>query len=159
MTKKPLERPMEETTGFLMVRAARAMKKALDFELNKFGLTSSQQTILSLLKKKDGLSLSEIGKSVFLDKAAITGLADRLEKDGFVERRRDSPDRRVIQLFLSEKGRRLIRKTDSIVTAVDHRIINFLPESELSKLRNMLINIWNASNNRKVINYPGSVKD
>lgn len=159
MTKKPLERPMEETTGFLMVRAARAMKKALDFELNKFGLTSSQQTILSLLKKKDGLSLSEIGKSVFLDKAAITGLADRLEKDGFVERRRDSPDRRVIQLFLSEKGRRLIRKTDSIVTAVDHRIINFLPESELSKLRNMLINIWNASNNRKVINYQGSVKD
>ncbi|MEE8336110.1 MAG: MarR family transcriptional regulator [Candidatus Neomarinimicrobiota bacterium] len=159
MAKKPLERSMEETTGFLMVRAARAMKKALDSELNKFGLTSSQQTILSLLKKKDGLSLSEIGKSVFLDKAAITGLADRLEKDGFVERRRDSPDRRVIQLFLSEKGRRLIRKTDSIVTAVDHRIIKFLPDSELSKLRNMLINIWDASNNRKIINNPGSVKD
>lgn len=159
MAKKPLERPMEETTGFLMVRAARAMKKALDSELNKFGLTSSQQTILSLLKKKDGLSLSEIGKSVFLDKAAITGLADRLEKDGFVERRRDSPDRRVIQLFLSEKGRNLIRKTDSIVTAVDRRIIKFLPESELSKLRNMLINIWDASNNRKVINNQVRIKD
>jgi len=146
MIKKTLERPMEETTGFLLVRAARGMKKALDTELNKFGLTSSQQTILSLLNKKDGASLSEIGKSVFLDKPAITGLADRLEKDGFVERRRTSSDRRVIQLFLSEKGRLLIHQTDSIASAVDQRIIKFLSESELSNLRNILNKIWDTSN-------------
>jgi DNA-binding MarR family transcriptional regulator len=81
---------MEKTTGFLMFRTARGMKKILDARLSEFNVTSSQASVLNTLFSSDGISLSDIGKSVHLDKPAITGLADRMEKDGLVERRRTS---------------------------------------------------------------------
>jgi len=90
---------MEKTTGFLMFRTARGMKKMLDARLSGFNVTSSQATVLNALSLQDGQSLSDIGKSIHLDKPAITGLADRMEKDGLVERRRTSSDRRIIQLL------------------------------------------------------------
>ena len=105
---------IEKRTGFLVYRTARGMKKMLDFELNKYSVSSSQYTVLNTLMEDDGLSLSEIGKRVFIDKPAVTGIADRMEKDGLVERRRTSQDRRVIQLFMTKKGRALAEKTEGI---------------------------------------------
>ncbi|MFQ6616957.1 MAG: MarR family transcriptional regulator, partial [Fidelibacterota bacterium] len=58
---------LEKSTGFLVVRTARGMKKALDSQLTEVGVTASQHTVLSTLAHKDGLSLSEVGKRVFLD--------------------------------------------------------------------------------------------
>ncbi len=76
---------IENSTGFIVVRTARHMKRALDNRLAKIAVTASQHTILSTLAKDDGLPLSEVGKRVYLDKPAITGLADRLENDALVE--------------------------------------------------------------------------
>lgn len=140
---------LEESTGFLVVRTARTMKKALDAKLSEFGLTTSQHTVLSALAKEDGLSLSEVGKRVFLDKPAITGLADRLEKDNFVERRRTSKDRRVIQLFLTEKGSSLLQELDELAAMVDHKLVESLSKPDLEKFRSTLNRIWSAANGQE----------
>ncbi len=140
---------LEESTGFLVVRTARTMKKALDAKLSEFCLTTSQHTVLSALAKEDGLSLSEVGKRVFLDKPAITGLADRLEKDNFVERRRTSKDRRVIQLFLTEKGSSLLQELDELAAMVDHKLVESLSKPDLEKFRSTLNRIWSAANGQE----------
>jgi len=139
---------IERSTGFLVVRTARSMKKALDAQLAEIGVTAVQHTVLSTLAQTDGLSLSEIGKRVFLDKPAITGLADRLENDGLVERQRNSKDRRVIKLYLSSKGRRLLGRMNDIVNSVDEELTSVLSSSELSTFREMLDRIWNNANGR-----------
>jgi|TARA_B100001079_G_scaffold76482_1_gene65820 DNA-binding MarR family transcriptional regulator len=138
---------LEESTGFLVVRTARTMKKALDAKLSEYGLTTSQLTVLNALAKEDGLSLSVVGKRVYLDKPAITGLADRLEKDNFVERRRTSTDRRVIQLFLTDKGSNLLQELDEIATKVDQQLVSVLAPKELTEFRNLLNCIWEGANN------------
>ena len=46
-------------------------------------------------------------KRSFFDGPTMTGIVDRLEKAGLVERRRDSTDRRVISVYLTDEGRRL----------------------------------------------------
>ncbi len=138
---------LEESTGFLVVRTARTMKKALDTKLSEYGLTTSQLTVLNALAKEDGLSLSVVGKRVYLDKPAITGLADRLEKDNFVERRRTSTDRRVIQLFLTDKGSNLLQELDEIATKVDQQLVSVLAPEELTEFRNLLNCIWEGANN------------
>ncbi|MFQ6608514.1 MAG: MarR family winged helix-turn-helix transcriptional regulator [Fidelibacterota bacterium] len=140
---------LEESTGFLVVRTARTMKKALDAKLSQYGLTTSQHTVLSTLAKEDGLSLSEVGKRVFLDKPAITGLADRLEKDNLVERRRTTTDRRVIRLFLTEKGSNLLQSLDEIATTVDQQLVKPLSPEELETFRHTLNQIWNAANGQE----------
>jgi len=49
---------IDQSTGFLLVRTARSVKKALDARLAEYGVTSSQHTVLSALAADDGLSLS-----------------------------------------------------------------------------------------------------
>ncbi|MDP6592680.1 MAG: MarR family transcriptional regulator [Candidatus Marinimicrobia bacterium] len=137
---------IEKRTGFLVYRTARGMKKMLDSELNKYSVSSSQYTVLNTLMEDDGLSLSEIGKRVSIDKPAVTGIADRMEKDGLVERRRTSQDRRVIQLFMTEKGRALAEKTEGIATQIDQKLVNVLTPAEVSQFRHMLNRIWESAN-------------
>jgi len=136
----------EQSTGFLVVRTARSMKKVLDARLAEYGITSSQHSVLDVLAQKDGLSLSEIGKRVFLDKPAITGLADRLEKDGYVVRKRTARDRRVIHLWLTEKGRQLLKKFEGVVASTDKELIRQLSPEELGSFRDMLNRIWKQAN-------------
>lgn len=137
---------MEKTTGFLMFRTARGMKKMLDAKLSEFNVTSSQATILNTLDSNDGQSLSDIGKSVHLDKPAITGLADRMEHDGLVERKRTSSDRRIIQLFLTEKGKKLFNKIEKIIVEVDQELVKTLADQEIRTLHKLLQCIWDKSN-------------
>ncbi len=137
---------MEKTTGFLMFRTARGMKKMLDSRLSEFNVTSSQASVLNTLSNFDGLPLSDVGKSVHLDKPAITGLADRMENDGLVERRRTSSDRRIIQLFLTEKGKSLFNKIEDIIVDVDQHLVMDFSEKEIDTLHEMLQRIWDQSN-------------
>ncbi|MEE9190476.1 MAG: MarR family transcriptional regulator [Candidatus Neomarinimicrobiota bacterium] len=139
---------IEESTGFLCVRTARSMKKKLDARLVKFKITSSQHTVLSALLENNGLSLSEIGNKVFLDKPAITGLADRLEKDNLVERKRTTADRRVVRLYLTEKGRKLLLDIDNLANEVDGELVSVLSGKELQEFRTLLNRIWSNANGR-----------
>jgi len=139
--------PMEKTSGFLMFRTARGMKRMLDARLSEFNVTSSQASVLNTLNAHNGLSLSEVGKSVHLDKPAMTGLADRMEKDGLVERKRISSDRRVIQLFLTTKGKDLFIQIEGIIGEVDQMLVKDLSSHEIDLLHQLLQHIWDCANN------------
>ncbi|HJL77817.1 MAG TPA: MarR family transcriptional regulator [Candidatus Marinimicrobia bacterium] len=133
---------IEKSTGFLVVRTARSMKKSLDNNLAEFGITSPQHHVLSVLNDEDGQALSVIGKKVFLDKPAMTGLADRMENDKLVERRRYPEDRRVIKLFLTKSGKDILKKYEHIVKETDDNLVKVLSEEELAIFRKMLDRIW-----------------
>ena len=133
---------IEKSTGFLVVRTARSMKKTLDSNLTEFGITSPQHHVLSVLNDEDGQALSVIGKKVFLDKPAMTGLADRMENDKLVERRRYPEDRRVIKLFLTKSGKDILKKYEHIVKETDDNLVKVFSEEELAIFRKMLDRIW-----------------
>jgi len=140
---------IEDTIGFLLIRSARGMKKVLESRLlNEVGITAAQHTVLSTLAMNDGLSLSEIGKRVYLDKPAITGLADRLEHDGLVERQRSNDDRRVIQLFLTSKGSNLLDTINMILQEVETTFSSILSTNEIDMLRDILDRLWLHSLNQ-----------
>ncbi|MFQ6614881.1 MAG: MarR family winged helix-turn-helix transcriptional regulator, partial [Fidelibacterota bacterium] len=106
------------------------------------GITATQFMVLDALKDRGALPLSEIGRKIYLDKPAITGLADRLEKDGFVERRRSSDDRRVVRLHLTAKGESAHRELEPLVIAVDRELTCVLSANELNAMRTSLNKIW-----------------
>jgi DNA-binding MarR family transcriptional regulator len=95
-----------------------------------------------VLNDEDGQALSSIGKKVFLDKPAITGLADRMENDKLVERRRSPEDRRVIKLFLTNSGKDILKKYENIVKETDNNLVKVLSKEELATFREMLNKIW-----------------
>jgi len=110
---------LDNSLGFLMTRAARGMKRVLDSKLAKHNLTSTQYIVLARLWEGDGISITELCDRLALDNPTLTGIVDRMERDGSLERRRDGDDRRVVNVYLTEKGRSLRQAVGSFAEETD----------------------------------------
>jgi DNA-binding MarR family transcriptional regulator len=64
--------------------------------------------LLANLIREDGQTLAALSRRMLVTAGNVTGLVDRAERDGLVERRNDPDDRRLSRVFLTKKGRALI---------------------------------------------------
>jgi DNA-binding MarR family transcriptional regulator len=137
---------LDRSVGFLLNRAARSMKRTLEARLATYGITASQYVILAILEKKDGLSQTQLGNRLNFDNPTVTGVIDRMERDGLVERRRTSSDRRVINIFLSDKAKTILSEITTIAEEVNDRAVGEYSAKEKSHLITMLNTIWKNTN-------------
>lgn len=92
-----------------LLRVGALLDKEVTEYLSRYGLTGPQIGVLRILqfyfeRGQDGLPLSEIGELLAVTKANMTGLVDRLERDGLVVRENDEHDRRVKRVRLTPKA-------------------------------------------------------
>jgi DNA-binding MarR family transcriptional regulator len=79
-------------------------------ELNKkYQVSAPQLSSLLALYENGPMPPSQIAKYIMVNSSTVTGIIDRLEQKGLVERSRISPDRRVITIALTEKGEELAK--------------------------------------------------
>jgi DNA-binding MarR family transcriptional regulator len=64
--------------------------------------------VLRVLMGEDGLKASEVAERAWSTPGTLTSVVNTLVKDGFVERRPDDADRRVVRLYITERGTSLI---------------------------------------------------
>ena len=114
--------PTAPLHGLLGV-VARSMGGYLTQVLHGTGLSPSGFGILRLLAVRDGLKSSEVAARGWSTPATVTSVVDTLVRDGYVERRREDGDRRVVRLYLTEVGR---RKCDEALMTVAPRLSAFL---------------------------------
>lgn len=129
---------MDESLGFLVNRLATAMKHAFEKKLEKHGLTTPQYGFLFRLFEEDGQPLSSIGKTVYCDKPTITGIANRLEKKGFIIKVRDGSDKRIVKAVLTEKGKGLKESTHMTATDINAMATYGFNEDEVKILKTLL---------------------
>lgn len=79
-------------------------------ELLKGKITLPQFFILSHLYKHGESKMSELAKVTDVTTAAVTGIADRLVRYGYILRTYDSNDRRVINIRLTQKGSDMVKR-------------------------------------------------
>lgn len=73
-------------------------------------LTGPQLTVVKLLETFGDLSLSELSDRIRAQNSTVTGIIDRMEREGLVVRERSKEDRRVVYIKLTAKGRELARE-------------------------------------------------
>jgi DNA-binding MarR family transcriptional regulator len=76
----------------------------LSKELNRGNLSYPQFFLLTYLSSEEYLTMTDISKKMGHSTAAATGLVDRIEKLGYVERIHASEDRRKIMVRITSKG-------------------------------------------------------
>ena len=77
-------------------------------ELNKeYQVSAPQLSCLLALYESGPLPLTQIGRLIMVKSGTITGIIDRLEQKGLVQRTRNSPDRRIITIELTDTGKML----------------------------------------------------
>lgn len=74
------------------------------------GLTPTQLSVVKLLETVGDLSLSALSERIRANNSTVTGIVDRMERDGLVRRERDARDRRVWMIRLTDRGRRVAQK-------------------------------------------------
>lgn len=121
---------------FALYAATNAITRSYRNRLNHLGLTYPQYLVMMVLWETDGLTVKNLAERLHLDSATITPLLKRLEAMGFVHRRRNTSDERVVNIFLSEKGREI----ESAVAEVQESVAcqTGLPEDEFVDLRSTL---------------------
>ena len=92
---------------FLLAKAYQKAHGDFKRRLQSYGLTPIQHLILEVLWGEDGLSASDIGKKLVLDGATLSGVLDRLTIGGWVFKKPDTNDRRVLRNYLTPMSQEL----------------------------------------------------
>jgi DNA-binding MarR family transcriptional regulator len=100
-TQKKLSALAREIDGHLHAVQA-ALRQPIQSEIARGGLTGPQVTVLDTLFHHPGLSLKELCAEIGLAHSTVSGIIDRLESRGLLERRKDRDDGRVSRIFLSK---------------------------------------------------------
>ena len=93
-----------DRVGESMIAISREFMKQQTGEFYKAKITLPQLAILDLLNRSGELSMSDMARFMNVTTAAMTGIIDRLVRDGYVMRIPDPDDRRVIKIKLTAKG-------------------------------------------------------
>ena len=103
-----LKENFEENIGLLIHDVARLLRVLYDRQMASIGLTRSQWWLLTYLRFRDGINQSELAVLMDIEKAPLSRLLDRMQLKGWVERRADSKDRRIKNIFLSDNVKPII---------------------------------------------------
>lgn len=99
------------------------------------GLTPSQYNILRILRGEgQPLEIMEIASRTVTVVPGITGLLDRLEREGMVVRQRCDRDRRVTYVAITPKALQVLDALDQPVMQLHRELMGHLSEAELKQL-------------------------
>ena len=123
-----------------------AIFKLTELTLLPHGLSLPQLHLLGVLKKGGGiLTTGEIGRAMVKASQTITGLVDRLEEPGLVERVFDRRDRRKTWVRMTEKGERKLADALPVANRLAEELSAILTDQELKDLQAKLEKLRRAT--------------
>ena len=136
--KRPFELAEQEAI-LNILRTSDQFQNRLGRLLREYDLTQSQYNVLRILRGEGKpMPCLEIGDRMIQVVPAMTGLLDRLEKQGLVQRERCTEDRRVVHVELTEVARGLLERMDNPVMELHKQLIGHLTQAELKELSRLL---------------------
>jgi len=93
------------------------IRRPVEAEFAKGGLTGPQRSVMQALVTSDGRSLKELTAQVGLAHSTVSGIVDRLEKRGLVERKPNLNDRRHTRIIVSGVVREFMEKRYPVIAA------------------------------------------
>jgi len=112
----------EEMLCYSLGVAMRRVSKLYADALADHDITPPQLFVLSCLQSQDGQRVRELADRVCLDASSLTGLLDRTERIGLVERRSDPEDRRALRIHLTEAGRERVADLAPVIEELTERV-------------------------------------
>jgi DNA-binding MarR family transcriptional regulator len=93
----------------LMTRTTRAIREATTAVLARYDAQPPQNLVLDALAEQDGLTPGQLARLLQVAGPTAVKMAQRMEANGLVSRRRDDPDERLVRVYLTERGREIQR--------------------------------------------------
>jgi DNA-binding MarR family transcriptional regulator len=136
-TKLPDDAPLQA----LMLSATKLMGAYGQDSVRAAGLKLSVAGlgVLRILMSEDGLKASEVADKAWSSPGTLTSVVNTLVRDGFVERKPDDSDRRVVRLYLTDAGRAVITYYVSQAAARWRKAFDFVDSDDEAVVRRFFV--------------------
>jgi DNA-binding MarR family transcriptional regulator len=136
----------EKDQCYLLDKASRILKCKINCRLAEIGLTFPQFLIIEDIYKigmggseQGAISPASIADRANYERATVTGIIDRLVRDGFVNRETNPSDRRSQMITLTQKAKDMIKTMDSYFEEVRDKSLRGFDDSEKACLMDYLL--------------------
>ena len=120
---------------FLLQRAAHVLKKEADTALSEAGgMTTSQAAVLAILHSEGAVTQRFLAEKLQQRESAITTMADRLLKAGYVTRARSPTDGRAWLLQMTDEGREALKAIQEPFQAINAELDAAFPGEDMDTL-------------------------
>lgn len=99
---------------FALYTANRKMTQQYKPLLDPFNLTYPQYLVMLVLLEEDHITVNTLGQKLYLDSGTLTPLLKRMEKNGYVTRKRSENDERKVIITLTQAGRSLEKDLEDV---------------------------------------------
>ena len=140
MTVSP-DHPQDPTLGQLLAQVCRLAGQRRRLRLERIGLHHAQGMVLFRLWHQDGASQRDLAAALQITPPTASNTLQRMERDGWIERRRDDADQRIVRVYLTEKARELREDARASLRDFDREMGSALSEAEQATLRQSLLKV------------------
>ena len=126
-------------SGYLLRQAWHAFRGAMDDALREHGLTGAQYAVLSVLARHPRMSGADLARVCNTTPQAMNGVLNTLERARLVERQPHPTHGRILQVSLTDEGRRRLAAATPGVRTLEGGIEAGLSEAELAVVKRWLV--------------------
>jgi DNA-binding MarR family transcriptional regulator len=130
---------------FLLAKVYQKAHASFKKQLTPYGITNMQHLVLEGLWFKQGMTASQMGKFLILDKATLSDVLDRMVKSGWVEKKMDKKDRRLSSIHTSKKADDLKQELIMERRNANEDLMKGFSSEEKILFRRLLIDIINKN--------------
>ena len=132
----------EMTVGQLLAQVCRMSGHRLRRHMEKIGLHRGQGFALIHLWHNDGMPQRDLARSMHISPASVTNMLQRMERDGWIERKRDKADQRVVRVFAADKSKKLRVEAKRVFREMEDELSSIYTEEEQSTLKQLLTRLY-----------------
>lgn len=118
------------TLHMSLIKLCKAHRRRTHEEFSRIGLTLGQPKILDFLLENDGCIQRKLSESCNIEPATVTSILANMEKSELIYRTQNPNDRRVLNVFLTDKGRDAQREVEKIFRYIDEECFQGFSEEE-----------------------------
>jgi len=134
MFKDKKHAPPADMVGPRIMHLSKMLRRIFNESLAEQGLFSGQQDILFALIEKEGITLGELAKELGVSCATASVSVKRMEKAGFVIKKEDRDNARIIRLYPTEKAKSAPEKTKEKMDSMEAVIKQGMTDEEQKQL-------------------------
>lgn len=120
----------KETLHMTLIRLNKIHRKRSHEEFSKVGLSPGQPKILDFLLENDGCIQRELSQSCNIEPATVTSILANMEKAELIYRMQNPKDRRVFNVFITDKGKEAQMEVEKIFKLIDEECFEGFSEND-----------------------------
>lgn len=129
---------VEDSVGYLVNRLAQTIARELDRRMIDLGLTDAQWKPMFMLYQGGCSTAADLSRIACHDTGAVTRLIDRLEAKELLRRVRSADDRRVVNLELTDAGRKIAAEVPKIIVCLANQVLAGFSPDEFEQFKALL---------------------